>query len=399
MTPDTPITRRALLVGAGCVTLVGCSKPPGDDPGINTTRATNQPPSAELSPVPEPVVSISVEHGTDQMWPHEPIQITVENGQVVKAVVTDDAGTEFNGVMKGDLFAPSHHLSVRTSYTLSVITKDGNGKEFTSNFPLTTVSPELVAEVSCRFAGEDIGNGMPIWINFDLPVNEDQRADIEKRCRVTTTPVQEGAFGWVDENTLQWRPKDYWQAGSTATVEVRAAGCPAGDTWVLADVTADYHFGDLRRLVANIDAHTLECYRNGALEMTLPVSMGKPGYETMTGTKLIMSKEYSTRMTSQSYGVPKESAEGYDITAYYAQRITWSGEYFHAAPWADGSHGYANVSHGCTGMSMSDAEVLFNFTMVGDPAEFIGSTFACQPYQTWGCWLYSFADWKELSAL
>lgn len=369
MTSLAPITRRTLLLGSGCVALAGCGRTPASDPN----NESPQPDAKPTGPVPEPVISISVAHGTEQMWPNDPIELLIENGTPSKAVVTDAAGVEYGGTITDSTFVPDNHLPVRGSYTLTVTAKDANGQEHSSDFPLTTISPEMVAEVSFRFAGEPVGNGLPLWINFDMPVYPEQRADIQKRCKVTTVPEQEGAFGWVDEYTLQWRPKEYWKAGSVATVQVDAAGCPAGDTWVLANNSGTYNFGDLRLLVANIDTHTLECYRNGALEMILPVSMGKPGYETMTGTKLIMSKEYSTQMTSQSYGVAKDSPEGYDITAYYAQRITWSGEYFHAAPWADGSHGADNVSHGCTGMSMENAEKLFNFTMVGDPAEFVRS--------------------------
>ena len=127
--------------------------------------------------------------------------------------------------------------------------------------------------------------------------------------------------------------------------------------------------------------------------------MGKPGYETMTGTKLIMEKLNPVIMDSESYGVPHSSPEGYRITAYYAQRLTWSGEYFHAAPWADAAHGNSNVSHGCTGLSNANAQWLFDFTLVGDPAEFTGSTFPVQAYQTFGCWTYSWQEWQALGAL
>src|SRR3546814_4973900 len=39
----------------------------------------------------------------------------------------------------------------------------------------------------------------------------------------------------------------------------------------------------------------------------------------------------------------------------WAMRLTYSGEFIHAAPWSVGSQGSANVSHGCTGMSTENA--------------------------------------------
>ena len=180
---------------------------------------------------------------------------------------------------------------------------------------------------------------------------------------------------------------------------MKAGGLPAGDTWILADAAADYVYGDLRVMYTDIDNHSLTCYQNGAVVNTIPVSCGKPGMETMTGTKVIMDKQSPVVMDSETFGVNNESPEGYKLNVYFAQRLTWSGEYFHAAPWADYAHGYQNVSHGCTGMSDANAQWLFNFTLIGDPAEFVGSTFPVQAYQTIGCWTYSWEDWQLQSAL
>ena len=57
------------------------------------------------------------------------------------------------------------------------------------------------------------------------------------------------------------------------------------------------------------------------------------------------------------------------------------------------------MSHGCTGLSNANAQWLFDFTLVGDPAEFTGSTFPVQAYQTFGCWTYSWQEWQALGAL
>ena len=47
-------------------------------------------------------------------------------------------------------------------------------------------------------------------------------------------------------------------------------------------------------------------------------------------------------------------SEGYRTEIDYAQRITWSGEFIHAAPWSEGEQGQRNVSHGC--VNVSDGE-------------------------------------------
>ena len=395
------LTRRTALMGVAGLTLAGCASANSEETPAASDKPSSSASETAASGPSEATITISTAHGLDAMWPNEPFDITVENGTISKVKVTDEAGTEIPGKVTGSQWLPDRGaLSVRSSYSIEATAADSKKREQVASASATTVNPEMVVEVDFRYAdGTAIGNGMPLWVRFDMPVNAEQRAAIQKTATVTTVPEQEGSWGWADETTMWWRPKEYWQAGSTAHVEVHAAGLPAGDTWILNDAAADYIYGDLRVLVTDIDNHQLTCYQNGALVNTIPVSCGKPGMETMTGTKLIMDQEQSVLMDSGTFGVPSDSAEGYSTQVYWAQRITWSGEYFHAAPWADGSHGYANVSHGCTGMTDANAQWLFSFAQIGDPAEFTGSTFATQPYQTYGCWLYSWEDWQAQSAI
>lgn len=401
------VTRRTALVGAAGAVLAGCARPndpagsPGSGTGSDSARPTGENSPTPTGPVETPITTIGSAHGLTAMWPNEPVDIVVEHGTIAQVTVTDAAGVVVPGSVTGSQWRPDRGaLFVRSAYQMEVIVNDSAGQPHPSSASITTISPAMVTEVDFRYAdGHPVGNGMPVWVRFDLPLREEQRAAIEKAATVVTTPPQEGSWGWADETTLYWRPRNYWVAGSTAHVEVKAAGLPANDTWVLADAAADYIFGDLRVLQANIDTHTLTCLRNGEVAQILAVSMGKPGYETMTGTKVIMDKQAQVIMDSETYGVPHSAAEGYRIVANYAQRLTWSGEYFHAAPWADYAHGADNVSHGCTGLSDADAVWLFNFTEIGDPAEFSGSTFPVKPWQTIGCWTYTWEQWQAQSAL
>ena len=65
-------------------------------------------------------------------------------------------------------------------------------------------------------------------------------------------------------------------------------------------------------------------------------------------------------MDSATVGIPKSDPEYYRLDVQYAMRVTWSGEFVHAAPWSIGHQGRDNVSHGCIGMSLSNAIWLFN---------------------------------------
>ena len=63
-------------------------------------------------------------------------------------------------------------------------------------------------------------------------------------------------------------------------------------------------------------------------------------------------------------------------------RVTYSGEFVHAAPWSVASQGHENVSHGCTGMSTANADWLYHMTNVGDVVQYTGYQQADGPSPT-----------------
>jgi len=127
--------------------------------------------------------------------------------------------------------------------------------------------------------------------------------------------------------------------------------------------------------VTKVDATTFEAtvYRDGQPVRTMPITTGKSGFETRSGIKVILSKERSRVMDAASGGTSRSDPDYYRVLAEYAMRITPSGEFLHAAPWSVGSQGRANVSHGCVGMSTSNAAWLYDLSMVGDVVEVTGT--------------------------
>ena len=119
----------------------------------------------------------------------------------------------------------------------------------------------------------------------------------------------------------------------------------------------------------------MKVFSNGKLLRTIPITTGEqPKFTTRSGIKVIMEKFDAKRMNSETVGITGDSADGYDIdNVQWAMRVTYSGEFIHAAPWSVGSQGYANVSHGCTGMSTANADWLYHMTVRGDVVEYTGT--------------------------
>jgi hypothetical protein len=100
-----------------------------------------------------------------------------------------------------------------------------------------------------------------------------------------------------------------------------------------------------------------------------PVTSGKPGWETVTGTFYVRYRVASETMDSMTIGVPHDSPEGYLLkNVLYTQYFTGEGDAIHSNYWQpEWVFGQANTSHGCVGMRTSDAGFFWSFANVGTP--------------------------------
>lgn len=248
-------------------------------------------------------------------------------------------------------------------------------------------------------AGETVGVGMPVIVQFDVAVTD--KASIEKHLSVTSSSHQAGAWHWISDHEVHWRPKRYWKPGAEVTVTADINSIPAGNgIYGQLSRSTTFNIGDAIVSRVNIDQHVMRTFINGDLARTIPVSAGKPGFVTRSGTKVIIEKFRKKRMDAATTGISRDDPEYYNIEdVEYALRVTYSGEFLHAAPWSVGSQGSANVSHGCVGMSTADAAWLYDLTKRGDVVEVTGSSRYMTLENGYGDWNLDFADYKAGSAI
>jgi lipoprotein-anchoring transpeptidase ErfK/SrfK len=202
--------------------------------------------------------------------------------------------------------------------------------------------------------GSMVGVGKPIIINFQRPIAN--RPMAEQAIHISSTPAVRGKFYWMSDTQVRWRPLDLWPANTTVNIDASGA-------------KSSFRTGE--SLVATIDdkTHQMTVTRNGKVEKTFPVSMGKPDgkHETKNGTYYVLEKFPSIVMDSATYGVPNTSPEGYKLTVQNAVRIDNSGAFVHSAPWSVGDQGKRNVSHGCINLSPANAQWFYDNFGSGDP--------------------------------
>ena len=297
--------------------------------------------------------------------------------------------------MAGRLLEPG------TTYSLSMTGKNPQGTESTQHSTFSTqdlskkqqIFPQIIAD------GSTVGVAMPVIVHFDVPVKDE--ATFEKRMTVTSTPQQAGSWNWISSNEAHWRPATSWQPGTKVAVGVDVNSVAAGNgTDGQVSVKGGFTVGQSVVVKADLAAHQMTVEINGAVARTIPVTGGKTGFDTRSGTKVIMEKFATLHMDANTIGIEPGDPNYYNIPdVKYAMRETYSGEFLHAAPWSVGSQGKANVSHGCIGMGDADAAWLFGNVKVGDPVVVGGTSRGLEAGNGWTDWNVTFDQWKTGSAL
>lgn len=386
----------ALLALAGLVgctsTVAGGSTDGPDGRGASAASESAGPPPVRLTTSFTDATAVPIE---------APISVSVSGATLDSVTVSSPAG-ELTGTVDGDSWTASGLLEPGTEYTITASATGADGRTVERTRGFHTIDLTLDEQTFAAIApldGETVGVGMPVIVTFDLPVTD--RALFEKHMHVSSTPSQRGSWYWLSDREAHWRPTSYWKAGTDVSVDLDVNSLPAGNgIYGQESRSIDFSIGDSVVSRVDVRTHTMRTFVNGRLARTIPISAGKAGWETRSGTKVIIEKFRRKRMNAATIGVDKDDPEYYDLAdVQYALRVTYSGEFLHAAPWSTGSQGSANVSHGCVGMSLADAAWLYDRTSRGDVVEVTGSDRSMTLENGYGDWNLSAADWKTGSAL
>jgi lipoprotein-anchoring transpeptidase ErfK/SrfK len=396
------LTGTALLAAAA---LAGCSASADDDPIDAVVGGDDPSPSASATPektvsdarlevnlpangeVPvDTLVEVAATDGSLQS-----VQLTTAQGQVPGELSED-----------GSTWTAADRLEPGTAYHLTGVAADEDGLKRKLDRTFKTVPLTLDEQTYPSIAplpDETVGVGMPVIVSFDVPVTD--RAEIEKNLSVESRPAQPGTWHWISDNEVHWRPKEYWRPGTDVTVHADINGVNAGNgIYGQENRTSSFHVGDALMMKINLDSHQMQVTQNGKLLRTIPVTGGAEGFTTRSGIKVIIEKFRVKRMDAATVGIDPGDPDYYNIPdVEYAQRVTYSGEFLHAAPWSVGSQGAANVSHGCVGMSTENAAWLYSLTKRGDVVDVTGTERPMEPTNGYGDWNVSWADYRTGSAL
>ncbi|MGW7488289.1 Ig-like domain-containing protein [Streptomyces sp. NPDC054786] len=333
------------------------------------------------------------------------ISVRADGGKLTSVEVKDDKGGTVTGKLAGDgaSWKSDGKVKPKTTYTVRTRTKSSQGKESAATSEFTTEQADKVNKLTnTPTGGQTVGTGMPVSILFDHPIAKDRRAEIEKALKVTTQPKVQGAWGWVKDysgkDRIDWRPKDYWPAGTKVSVKGALSGINSGDDggWFARDYNFGFRIGADHKAVIDVPSHTLTMYENGKSVDSIRGSAGSPQDPTRGGVHTVRSKNAAETMDSATIGHGDE----WSLDSKWVTHLTASGTFLHSAPW-NKSIGVDNNSHGCFGMTTSDAKKIYDFLPIGSTVEVKGTSNTNKTDVGNGLevWQESWTQWQQRSAL
>ena len=390
--PGRGWARRAALGLVGTLALsvlVGLGVGLGRDGGV--PAVSGAPDAAAEQRGPRPVVTVGLADGATGVDTDASVRVAATGGTLAGVRVTGPEG-DVPGSVVGGSWRAGGLLHPGTGYVLAASAVGPGGAAMTT-VSFTTVVPTATALTRVQpLNGETVGVGMPVVVQFTAAVAD--RTAALAALSVTSDPVQEGAWRWTSAREVHWRPREYWQPGTTVVLSERLDGVALGDG-VYGGRDREVRFTIGASHVSTVDAttHTMTVRSGGKVVRTFPVSTGRDAYPTTSGTHLVLEKNAVKVMDSSTVGIPSDSPEGYVTTAKWSTRISYSGEFVHAAPWSVASQGRANVSHGCVNASTADAEWFFTFSRRGDVVTVTGTPRPLRAGNGLTDWIYSWEEW------
>jgi len=362
-------------------------------------------PSTTAAPPPVAAVSESPAFDAAGISPTEPVTISVARGTISQLSFTNPEGVAVNGTLAADRtsWTLAEPLGYGRTYTVDGTATGTDGKTVAIRGTYTTVTPtdQITTSISPG-DGAVVGVAAPVIVH--LGYEPADRASIEKHVTITTTPKVEGAWAWIRHDgdkwpSLDWRPKEYWPAGTQVHVESAIYGADFGGGYYGGDnVTSDFTIGRNQVVLADANAHNIVVQQNGVTVATYDASygsgddIGDPNRVTRSGVHIVMDKQETTKMSNPAYGYV-------NITEHWAVRISNNGEFIHQNQGTVDAQGVVNVSHGCVNLSAESAQAYFESAIYGDPVEVTGTSVPLSAadgdiYD----WAIPWSDWLTMSA-
>ncbi|MFE3885131.1 Ig-like domain-containing protein [Streptomyces lydicus] len=394
------------LFAAGALALSACggdASAGGNDDGKNGQAGAD---AAAKKDASDAKIKVSAKDGATNASIND-TGVKVTGGKLTDVKLTAaDSGTAVAGAISpdGSSWKPGAQLERGTKYRIVANAKDAKGRPATENATFTTVSSanSFIGSYTPD-DGKTVGVGMPVSFNFDKAITN--KKDVQSHITVSSSSGQQVVGHWFGTQRLDFRPEDYWKAGSKITMKIDLDGVKGGQGITgVQSKTVSFTIGRSQVSTVDMNTQTMTVKRDGKTYKSIPISGGSADHPTYNGQMVISEKFEQTRMDGSTVGFGGE----YDIKDVpHAMRLSSSGTFIHGNYWGPSSvFGNSGTSHGCVGLRDSKGgggdtpgKWFFNESLVGDVVIVKNShDKTVQPDNGLNGWNLSWSDWKAGSA-
>ncbi|WP_330282592.1 L,D-transpeptidase [Streptomyces sp. NBC_00588] len=302
--------------------------------------------------------------------------VKVSDGRLTEVKMTlAGSGQAVPGTLSanGAAWKPKEQLERGTKYRISATAKDADGRTAAANSIFTTVSSaNSFIGTYTPDNGTTVGVGMPVSFTFDKAITD--RKAVQSHIAVSSSSGQKVVGHWFGTQRLDFRPEEYWKAGSKVTMKIDLDGVEgANGVFGVQKKTVTFTVGRSQVSTVDVNTQTMTVVRDGKVLRKVPISSGSPEHTTYNGQMVISEKFRQTRMNSRTVGLGGE----YDIADVPdAMRLTTSGTFIHGNYWYNKGNppfGREGTSHGCVGLadvqgarSATPAKWFYDNSLIGD---------------------------------
>ena len=325
-----------------------------------------------------PKVQVTVPVSGGLVSPNATIGISTKDARIVTLVVKTQSGTAIQGKLvssyggsnKSELYRwiPVQQMAWDTQFDFSLVVRGG--------YPVRTVSKNVTFKTALQplpagtvnitvspSNGQQVGMGATWVVQFSTPIPVVLQQEVLSRLQTTESIVDPVGWHWWSQTEVDGRPQNFWPMNENATLKVNLNGLVLGGKRLVSS-SVQSAFTVVNQHLTKISAVTdqMQVYNGNELLYTFPVSLGRSGFQTISGTLVVLYKDPVVFMNSATIGYPGIYAEN----VYLDVAISTDGYYIHSAPWDVYDHGHYNVSFGCVEQNPNHAQWFYNFSQPGD---------------------------------
>ncbi|WP_425296808.1 Ig-like domain-containing protein, partial [Nocardia cyriacigeorgica] len=263
-------------------------------PSCSSSQATDASVPIDRNPITElikPKLLAPVKDGDVGVSPAAPMTFQVEDGKFTNVSLLTPEQKPVSGTLAADgrSWATTEPLGYGRTYKL-VAEAVGLGGATTSTMSFTTTSPDNKTKpYLIPGEGEVVGIGQPVAIQFDENIPDRKAA--QEAIKITTEPAVEGAFYWVNNREVRWRPEHFWAPGTKVTIDVNVYGKDLGHgLYGAVYIHSNFTIGYAVIFTADDATKQVTVEKNGQVIRTMPTSMGKDSTPTDNGIYIVADK-------------------------------------------------------------------------------------------------------------